>query len=293
MRSTSILLLLLIFPLLSHGQARNTKRKSPSTYNLQNREANKFLEKQWWLGFKAGMNWSRANVDQTYDVISPTNYSLAEKQYNNFKDPGITASLEITFYYKGFSFSLQPTYRNSNFSYSTHYEWDDDEEPTNRLELDYNQEQRIDYAEFPLLVRYDITNTRLRPYVQVGAYYTLLINANKSVEVSGIDYASGGTNHFTDEPIIVGAKDLFAQYQWGLMGGVGANYHLGNIRINLDVTYRQGMSLANSTENRFANQKLSGVGDAMDDFKLNSFAIMAGVMFPLRYLSGDFKSLDF
>jgi hypothetical protein len=291
MRLLYILAFSVLISTVSVGQSKN-KRKTSYSFNSRSKEDDKFLEKQWWLGFKAGMNLTKAVVDQSYDGMSPVNYTPGEKQYDNYKNPGLQASIEITFYFKGFSFSLQPTYRNANFSYSTHYVWDDPENPDNRLELNYLQEQRIDYAEFPLLVRYDLTSTRLRPYVQVGAYYTILINANKSIEGSGVDYASGGVNRFTNEPIIVGAKDLFARYHWGLIGGAGVNYHLGNVRLNLDVAYRKGMSLANSTENRFGNEQLSGVGEAMDDFKLNAFSFTMGCLFPLRYLSSGFKSLD-
>ena len=160
------------------------------------------------------------------------------------------------------------------------------------LILNYEQEQQIDYAEIPFLLKYDVIGTKVRPYVQVGAYYNILLNANKAVAVSGIDYASGGENRFTEPEIIVGAEDLFARYSWGLMAGAGVNYNVGNIRLNLDLVYRKGMSLANSTENRYSDERLSGAGDVMDDFKLNNFSISLGCLFPLRFLTSGFQSLD-
>lgn len=268
------------------------KRKKPSSFNSQGAQKDKFLEKQWWLGFKGGVNFSGVVVDKSYAVISPTNYSTSQtkKTYDNYSTVGSQATVEVTFYFKGFSFSLQPTYRHSSFVYTTEAAWFEDDVPM--LELNYDQEQQIDYAEIPFLVKYDITNTKLRPYVQVGAYYAILLNANKAVGISGIDYASGGENEFTEPDIIVGAEDLFAKYNWGLMAGAGVNYHVGNIRLNLDLVYRKGMSLINSTENRYGNDRLSGAGDVMDDLKMNNFSISFGCLFPLRFLTSGFTSLD-
>jgi hypothetical protein len=119
----------------------------------------------------------------------------------------------------------------------------------------------------------------------------MLINANKSLQISGTDYASGGTNQYSNEPIIVGAKDLFENY-WGLMAGLGMNYNLGNVRLVLDASYWKGMSNITNVNNRYANDLLAGVGDAQDDLDLNNIVISAGVLFPMRFLSNSFNTLD-
>lgn len=289
MRKLFPLVLCLIACSVTVSAQNNRKRKAPVKARNANSE---FLDKQWWLGFKAGVNFSKVAVDQTYGVYAPTNYetSKTDKTYDDWAGVGAHATVEVTFTYRRFSASLQPTYRSSKFAYSNHYEWDTEGEP--QLILDYTQEQKVDWAEFPLLFRYDITESKLRPYVQVGAYYAFLINANKSVETSGIDYASGSENKFTEPDIIVGASDLFAKNHWGLVFGGGVNYHVGNIRLNLDIMYRKGMSLVNSTENRYGNPRLSGTGDVMDDIKLNNIAISLGCLFPMRFLSSGFQSID-
>jgi hypothetical protein len=286
--------LLIVFLLLASclsGQAQN--KKKPGGLAAKPSQQNKFLEKQWWLGFKAGTNLSQAVPIKRYSIMTPTNYALAltDKSYDSFSKMGGQAALEITFYYKGFSFSTQPTYRHSSFTYSNQYQWTNSENPAEQLILQYDQEQKIDYADFPLIVKYDILRNKLRPYVQVGVFYSMLINANKSVKVSGTDYASGGTNQFANQEIIVGAKDLFDNY-WGIMAGVGADYNLGNVRLVLDVSYWKGMSNITNVDNRFGNDRLAGIGDAQDDLDLNNIVISAGVLFPMRYLSSGFKTLD-
>lgn len=280
--------------LMSLGALSQANKKSPGFNNKKvTSEQDKFLDKQFWLGFKAGINLTGAVPTERYSIMSPTNYSpsLTDKVYDSYNKVGSQASIEVTFYYKGFSFSAQPTYIHSRFTYSNQFTWDNPENTAEQLILEYDQEQKVDYADLPFIVKYDITHTRLRPYVQVGVFYSLLINATKSVTVSGIDYASGGTNEFTNEPVIVGAKDLFTNY-WGLVGGAGVNYNLGNVRLVLDITYRKGMSNIANTQNRYNNDRLSGIGDVQDDLKINNIVFSAGCLFPMRYLSNSFKALD-
>ncbi|MBL7871847.1 MAG: outer membrane beta-barrel protein [Cyclobacteriaceae bacterium] len=283
------LLIILSVSLTVQGQFKKNKGAIASKPSQQS----KFLEKQWWLGFKAGTNFSQPSPIKRYTVTTPTNYAQAlnDKVYDSFSKTGSQATLEATFYFKGFSFSTQPTYRQSRFSYTNQFQWRNPENSAEHLVLKYDQEQNANYADFPLLIKYDILRGKLRPYVQVGVFYSLLINANKSIKISGTDYASGGINQFSNQEIIVGAKDLFHNY-WGIMGGAGLGYNLGNVKVVLDASYWKSMSNISNTSNRFSNDRLTGVGDAQDDLDLNNIVISAGVLFPMRFLSNSFKTLD-
>jgi outer membrane protein W len=294
MRKFYMLLFLLSFYFFeSNGQARKGYKRNASGTVAAKKPGNTFLNKQFWLGFKAGTNLTQAKVEESYSVLVPPPTAIvAEKKYEKFNKFGSQATLEVTFYTKGFSFSLQPTYRHSSFEYSNGYEWIDAINANNRLVLKYTQEQNTDHAEIPFIVKYDIAGSKLRPYVQAGIFYAMLLNANKGVEISGTDYASGGENEFKEEPVLVGAEDLFAKNYWGLLAGGGVNYNLGNVRLTFDANYVIGMSLANSTENRYKNDRLSGVGDALDDIKLNNIVLSFGCLFPMRYLASGFKTLD-
>lgn len=294
MKRLNLILLCLVIVVAASGQE---KKKKPSAYNKkkQEQEDEKFLEKQWWLGLKGGANLSTVTVDKTYSIISPTNYepSTIGKKYDNYKLVGSQVALEVSFYFKRFLISFQPTYQTSRFVYSNTFEWSSDTEQSNHVQLNYKQEQSVNHALLPLIIKYDIYGSRLRPYVQAGVFTAILLDATKTVTASGIDNAAGGENEFKSEPINVGAKDLFARYHWGLMGGVGVNYNLGNhVRLNLDVMYRYGMSNISSTENRYSNDRLAGVGDAMDDLTLDNISVSIGCMFPLRFLQSTLKTLD-
>lgn len=287
--------LLMLFS-AAHAQEKKKKRPvSPAFKEKKAKEDAKFLNKQWWLGLKAGGNLSKVSVEKSYSAVSPTNYNYSDisKRYTSFDLVGSHATLEATFYFKGFSLSFQPTYQHSRFMYTNAYEWTSTQSESYRVELNFEQEQKVDHAIIPLVVKYDITGNKMRPYVQVGIYTAMRINASKEVTVKGIDYAAGGENEFSSESIIVGAKDLFAKNHWGLLGGVGLNYNLGNnVRLNFDVMYRHGMSNITSTKNRYGSDRLNGVTDVMDDLTLDNLNFSIGCLFPLRFLSSGFKTLD-
>src|SRR5688500_16952130 len=111
------LYLFILCLLLVSSALAQAKRKKPANFNKQSNENDQFLQKQWWLGFKAGTNLSKAVVGKSYAVMVPTSQGQlpASKKYKNFSKLGSQAALEITFTYKQLSISLQPTYRHASF----------------------------------------------------------------------------------------------------------------------------------------------------------------------------------
>ncbi len=287
-----LLITTMMFTVWSTFGQLKTRRKAPKFSVGQNKK-NTFLQKQFWVGFKAGTNLSQADPIKRYAVISATNYAAAtlDKNYTSFQDLGSQATLEVTFQFKNLSISTQPTYSHNVITYSNQFQWINTQAANQSLSQKYSQRQGLDYMTLPLLLKYDVVGNRLRGYVHAGIFYSFLINALKTVTVSGVDIASGGTNNIASQPLIVGTKDLFTNY-WGLMGGIGANYQMGNVKLVLDVTYKKGMSNITNVKNRFSNDQLSGIGDAQDDLKLNNIVISAGVLFPMRFLNSSFKSSD-
>lgn len=288
-------LLLLVFTLAAAGvfAQSNGKRKAPPSMKSKGTAQERFLNKQFWLGFKAGVNLTDPIAQARYSVMMPTyDGAVTDKKYDRFNKLGGQATLELTFYFKGISISAQPTYRTSKFSYSNEYNWTGGASATaNTLNLKFDQVQQLDYFDLPLLLKYEFTQNKLRPFIQAGIYYSILVNATKGVTVSGTDNASGGTTSYKNEPVVVGAKDLFTN-NWGAIAGGGLNYNLGNVRVVLDVSYHLGMSNIANVNNRYSNDRLSGIGDAQDDLKTNHLLVSVGCLFPLRFLSNSFKSLD-
>ena len=276
---------------------RNNKRKFYTGNELRvsrDRQTSSFLSQQWYLGLIIGTNLTDPVPGTRYTTLSPIDKSTESlnKNYEKFNLPGLQAGLNFTYQYHIFNISLQPNFRRQSFAYGNQYEWVDDNNPENTLVLNYNQEHNLDYIELPLLVKVLFLQGSIRPYVGVGAYYGWLVNANKSVKVDGIDHASGGSYPFNKEALSVGATNLFISYNTGIIGAVGLNYDPGNVRLTLDIQYYYGLVNITDTANRFTDNRLAGIGDAMDDLSLNNLAINFGIMFPLRFLSNDFSSTE-
>ena len=294
LRFCSIISFIAILLTLSHNVYSQAGRKNSKANRSSRPNAQSYLATQWWLGMRGGFNLGGVNVENRYSVIEPIDYNilLLAKDYNNFARMGNQASLDFSFYYKGIYICLQPGYRHTRIAYSNDYFWFDRDNPGTELQLTYAHENKLDHLEIPLIIKYDIIGTKLRPFVQVGVFNAWLINATKTLDITGIDVASGGTNEFTTGTISGGATQLFNNNYWGLLVGAGVHYHLGNIRLNLDVSYRHGMSDVTRPSARYGSDSFVGVGEAQDDLSMNNISVSFGCMFPLKFLSSSFKSLD-
>lgn len=283
--------LFLAGPTFSQSE-KKTQRKGK--YAQKPNRKSDFLKTQWWLGFYGGINMAEAVPDQRYTGIVALNYdeTINEKSYSSFSLPAGQAGIDLTFFHKGFSFSFKPNYRIERFSYTNTYEWYSDVNSLNSLQLTMEQEHTLNFVELPVFIKYDILSGKLRPFIQAGVFYRTLVNADKSVSTTGVDYASGGSGPFQNETVTIGADDLFAKSSTGIIGGVGCTYDVWNVRLILDVTYRKGLTNISNAENRYSENPLTGIGDAMDDLTLNSISINLGCVFPLRFISKDLKAID-
>ena len=71
---------------------------------------------------------------------------------------------------------------------------------------------------------------------------------------------------------------------------IGASYDPGNIRITMDLGYKIGLNNITNTENRYVNNELTAIGEAMDDISLQSLYLSIGFVFPLKFISKDYLS---
>ncbi|MGN6647997.1 MAG: porin family protein [Cytophaga sp.] len=254
-----------------------------------------FTKTQFYIGMRGGISLTKANVLERYSsFVSTTDPDQTyDKEYKNYSKAGAFVGLEFDFYFKGFTASFQPNYRRQIYSYSNNYEWRDTSDASNFLQLEYNQDTRLDYIELPLFIKYDILKKGFRPFVQVGFYYGILNGATKHLIVDGTDNASGTARHFNQQDEIVGAKDLFIKSSIGMAYGIGCSYKVGNVRLVLDATYRMGMNNITNVSNRYSANALSGAGDVSDDLKLNNIAFSFACLFPMKFLtSPQYKAVD-
>ena len=255
---------------------------------------NSFLSTQWYLGFFAGSNLSSANPTTSFAGYAPLNYNVAdiEKSYNNFSKFGGQAGLVFLFYTNGITIGLKPGIHSYTIEHNTSANWQETTNPDNSLEVNYNHATHFNYVEFPLSVQYDLIQGRIRPYVGLGGYYGILLNATRTIERSGTDSASGSAGGFTNQPKTIGVKDLYISSSLGVMGFIGASYDPGNIRITLDLGYKYGLNNITNTENRYLNNELAAIGEAADDIQLHNLYLSLGFVFPLKFISKDYNSFN-
>jgi len=268
-------------------------KKKGQGYGQKPDRKSDFLKTQWWLGFFAGGNFSQAISHETYSGYVPVNYSASdlEKTYDEFLPAG-QAGISLAFYHRGFSFVFEPQFRIERFGYENTYQWTSETDPANTLELTYHHGHQLQYASFPVYIRYDLLSGKFRPYIQLGAYYSHLVDAKKTLSTTGDDMASGGSGPFEQEEVTFGADDLFIKSNLGWSAGAGVHYDVWNVRLSLNVVYRSGINNITHGGNRFSENPLTGTGDALDDISLQNVDINLGCVFPLRFISSNLKAVE-
>ncbi|MFA0961319.1 outer membrane beta-barrel protein [Roseivirga sp. BDSF3-8] len=292
---TTLLICFLLGAHVSHSQARKNSRKTVSS-NQRLMQKSPFFDQQWWIGFKGGLTASKMVPGKRHSVFTATPGSsdglLTDftKNYDSylFDQPGTTIGLIGSFsFWKGITLSLQPSYSRYNAAYQNEYLWRNE----NNLDVWIEQSHylSLSYLEIPLLVRYDLYRGKVRPYIQAGAYYGHLVKADKRMEVKSRDVVSGGQDILENSAPSIGAEHLFIRDNVGWIAGGGFSYDLGNMRVGLEVNYRQGLENITNRPNRFTDDRLAGVGDVMDDMTLQSWDASFHLTFPLKFLdTGSF-----
>jgi hypothetical protein len=284
----------------THAQKRKGdfgpfRKQKPQT-KKKDKNLIRFENTQWWIGAKFGGNLTQAKPFERFTPFSSTsnfNPDFYNKQYQDFRPAGAFSGFVVTFFHQGFSVSLQPNYRRHRFLFSNDYQWTDPFDETLNLTLNYQYAQSLDYIDIPLMFRYDILRSKLRPFVQVGGYYGTLLNANLTLQRQGIDRASGSVSPISEPDLEVGNPDYFIKTSLGLVGGIGVNYDVGNVRLSLEANYRYGMNSLANAANRYYDNRLASIGYAPDNIKLRSFEVSLSCLFPMRFLiSKNFKAVD-
>lgn len=242
---------------------------------------------KWWMGAKVGVNFTRAGVSNENNIIenlgNSSNNNL--KEYNSFfKNAG--PSLGIVFTYSvtpRLAISAQPGYVSYNVGYTTRYNWKDT--LGNNYTISNTFKNKLHYVELPLLLKYEYSFGKLQPYIQIGAYYGLLLNGkinakseeqfkNNSLDVTlATRYQDFNTNQ------------LFIKSLFGIIGGGGVSFDINFFRIGLDCNYRYGLNNVTNRKNRLEEQSMiNGFYDVIDDMKLQNIEFTLHCTTPLDYL---------
>ena len=248
-----------------------------------------FLETQFWLGLKFGVNYTQAFPEQRNSGFSPINYSTdsLQKSYDDFSMPGAHMGLEMNFYHRGFSVSFQPAYKRSSYSYANSIAWQG-EQITSRLETTYDIEQRLDLIELPLMIKADIIRKgNIRPFLMVGGFYSIVTSAQRDVDITETTFTDGTSLVSDAGSFAISDKDSFQNF-YGIGGGAGVNLDFWNIRTVLEVNYKR--SISNVTKSNVRQNELGSLGEINDEISLRDISVSANFIFPFRFIDQQFKA---
>lgn len=273
--------LLLFFAGVSAAQP--IKRPKP------NKAKTSFLDTQFWLGIKFGMNYASPSPQGQVSGFSPIDYSSDRlmKEYDSYALPGGQAGLEMTFYHRGFSLGLHPMYQRSRYSYTNSLEWNG-EQASERFTTMYQSEQRVDAINVPLFLKYDvIQDGQMRPFALGGLFYSFVTGAERQVDITQTDYSFGAPQTIDGGSLSLGVKDAFKNY-YGWVAGGGVSFDYWNIRTVIELTYNQ--SLNSITREGVSQNELTSLGDLNDEVNISHIVGSLSFVFPLRYIDKQFQA---
>lgn len=244
---------------------------------------------QGWIGIKVGANFSAPRAGNAFDVFSFTTEPFAdnaETRYEQYKTAGyqfgFTAGFEFLPY---LSANIEPVFINYRYSYAVNYYWASVEDQTKNVSINYEHQNQLQYIEVPFTLKFELLHNKVKPYLQGGIYWGILLNATKDVTESLTDNASGNaifeTHHYAGN-----VKTLYESSQWGVVAGAGCTYNVGNARVGLQLNYKIGMKNIANAGTRFEDsQFVSGTFDAHDDLTLDNIALSMIVIMPLKFIT--------
>ncbi|MEM9339529.1 MAG: outer membrane beta-barrel protein [Bacteroidota bacterium] len=274
---SSLLLILLLISSVGFSQRRGPRNRLET-----------FLDTQFWLGIKLGINYTQASPDGRNTGFSPIDYSAdsLRKSYDDFALPGAHVGLEMNFYHRGFSASFQPAFKRGRYKYNSMLEWTG---LNSQFQTVYNVEQRLDLIEFPLLLKYDVIQRgKIRPFVMVGGFHSIVISAQKDVKLDQVDLSTGTPLGSSGGIATLGVKEAFQNFS-GLSGGIGLNLDYWNIRTVFEINYKH--SLTSATRPNAQQNELASLGEVNDELLLRDLNISLSFVFPFRFIDQQFKAL--
>jgi hypothetical protein len=267
----SVLLLISFLSQISYGQKYSVHKKKKS-----------------YFGLTAGFNFSIPKVTDHYSVLSSvgnSNDESLEKKYDKLgKNTGTQFSARYSYSFtNSISIVAGFGYQTLGFKYFTQYSWNDTIENQN-FNREMHHLQKVSYFTFPMLVRWDMTNRQLMPYVQGGIFFDFRHQAKKVIHYDNtIDDEE--TENQTSSSEIASLTDHTRKFNMGLVGGIGLSYYTKRITFGIESNFRYGFFKVVNDKNRYSD--LTGFAlqylDVMDQLKLSNLNVQFSVSIPINH----------
>jgi hypothetical protein len=241
---------------------------------------------KWWLGLKAGINYTRPEVIQAHTVFySPSDYTDESyaKQYDvpfehSSYQIGVVGGYAFT---RHLSVFVQPTFVSAQFGYKTRYSWTDSDVS---IHISQTHVQVIQGIEVPLMFRLSLPYKKFRLYGQAGALFGTLLNAGKSVRATSLEIDPLEIQAFNWGTQNTQTRDDVASSWKGLISGGGLSYDLGYLRLGMECNYRFGLNNRSNPAKRLDTPLISAFHDVADDLKTHQVEFSLVLSLPLDQL---------
>jgi hypothetical protein len=242
------------------------------------------------VGVKLGTNFTMAHPGDRYAVMefaAETGGDTYRKEYgfhfthSRGSQAGVIIEYALS---KNLSVVMQPTVTSLKFQYKNSFERK--EENINSggntvittTTLDYTHRQELGYLEIPLLLKYRLIKSKIKPYFQVGAYYSVLQSGTKTLDAVRLP------DEEYKEEAIVDIKQLFTGANFGIWVGAGIGYEIGGFHLQIEANYKHGFNNIIDEAGRFENKELMfAYYDVFDDIKLRNWDISLKVLLPISF----------
>jgi len=122
----------------------------------------------------------------------------------------------------------------------------------------------IDYIEMPILTHFELGGKKLKFLINLGPQISYGYNVNESLNTSDSIFSTRKANTLTIK------NNNTQAWQFGLAGGLGLNYQIGNIILQLEGRYYNGFTnvIAPRFYSFFNNQTLGAYFSLLYSFQL-------------------------
>ncbi|MEA2041254.1 MAG: outer membrane beta-barrel protein [Bacteroidota bacterium] len=243
--------------------------------------------RQLSFGLKGGINFTFPNTGTEYSVfessqIGPDQPDPFLKEYEPFTQNMASQFAFISSYAFSdkLSISFQPALFHYNFKYMSQYSWTGSQDY--RLQFDFKQ--NLQYIELPLLLKFDLSDKKLQPYLQLGVHYSLL---NKSTKYT-TRTEENIYGEFIHDPLSAGTDSSYITSNIGAIGGLGLSYKFKRSKLGIETNFRYGFHNITRKDYRYRDNEITGqFYDAPDDMKLMNLSVNIVYTVSLRCLKSD------
>ncbi|NIM11874.1 MAG: outer membrane beta-barrel protein [Candidatus Aminicenantes bacterium] len=245
------------------------------------------------VGVKLGTNFTIAKSFNSYSIFEPvyeTGEDNYEKKYDFHFNHSRGTQLGIIVEYalsKNLSIYIQPVLSMLKFQYkdSQYIEHSVQMEENNldSFTRDSTSRQTLHYIEIPLLLKYQLGRAKLKPYLQIGGFLSIMRSAYKmmSIKITEVigQYQGSSTTLIEDIPI----KDHITRSRSGFCLGAGIDYDAGDLRLGIEINYKHLLGNIVNKDHRFDKDILLGYYDVFDDITIRNVEISLKVLLPISF----------